>query len=136
MWDKIIDKQVSVDQGMKKMWEAARDGKEKSAAFLAASGKVLCDLNDVISRATNELEQLVDQYSELSLSGSFSAQVGSAVRLLEQNYAGLEKKGVDQDQRQKVKRSLDHMKKKLALLNTAKENTEESVGMGYQRSFG
>jgi hypothetical protein len=93
MWEQLTDTHVSVDQNMKKKWEAARDGKEKAAALVEASEKVLRDLNQVINRATNDLEQLVERYADLSLSGSFSAQVGSAVRLLEQNYAALEKKG-------------------------------------------
>ena len=137
MWEPIVDTHVSVDQNMKKRWEAARDGKEKAAALVEASRQVLRDLNNVISYATNNLEQLVERYADLSLSGNFSAQVDSAVRLLEQNYAVLEKKGVNEDQLQKVKRSLDHMKRKLALLTTSKENTQkESVGIGSQKSFG
>ena len=107
---------------MKKKYEAAKGGKEKTAALVAASEKVLRDLNQVTGRATTELEQLVERYADLSLSGSFSAQVGGAVRLLEQNYAALEKKGVGREQLQKVKRSLEHMKRKLELLHKAKEN--------------
>jgi len=133
MWEQLIDTQVSVDQNMKKKWEAARDGKEKGAALIGASEKVLHDLNQIISRATNDLEQLVERYADLSLSGSFSAQVGSAVRLLEQNYASLEKGGVGREQLQRVKRSLDHMKRKLELLHITKENVQkESSGVGSQ----
>ena len=113
--------QVSVDQNMKKRWEAARNGKEKTAALVGASEKVLHDLNRVTILATNDLEQLVEQYADLSLSGSFSAQVASAVRLLEQNYVVMENKGVSPEQLQKVKRSTDHMKRKLELLNKARE---------------
>ena len=106
---------------MKKYYEAAKDGKEKTAALVGVSKKVQRDLTQIISRATNDLEQLVERYADLSLSGSFSAQVGSAVKLLEQNYAGLEKKEVDREQLHKVRRSLDHMKRKLELLNKARE---------------
>lgn len=126
-WEPRHDTQVSVDQNMKKRWEEAKNGKERAETLVVASEKVLHDLNQIINRATNDLEQLVGDYGELSLSGSFSAQVGSAVKLLEQNYAALEQKleqnGVGEDQLRKVKRSMDHMKKKLALLNDSKENT-------------
>ena len=101
-------------------YEAAKDGKEKTAALVEASERILRDLNRIISGATSEMEQLVEKYAKLSLSGSFSAQVGSAVRLLEQNYAALEKKEVDPEQLQRVKRSLDHMKRKLDLLSTTR----------------
>ena len=113
--------QVSVDETMKERWEAARNGKEKTAALVGASEQVLRDLNQVIDRATTELEQLVGWYASLSLSGNFSAQVGSAVRLLEQNYVVMEKKGVSPEQLHRVQRSTDHMKRKLELLNKARE---------------
>jgi hypothetical protein len=50
--------------------------------------------------------------------------VASTVRLLEQSYVALEKKGVDPAQLQKVKASLDHMERKLEVLNKAKETAE------------
>jgi hypothetical protein len=120
IWKQLTDAQVSIDRNMKKNYEKAKDGKEKAAALVEASEQVLHDLNQVIGYATGNLEQQVEQYANLSLSGSFSAQVGSAVRLLEQNYAALETKDVDPDQLKKVKRSLDHMKRKLELLNKAR----------------
>jgi hypothetical protein len=116
-WEQQIDTQVSVDQDMKKKWEVARGGKEKTAALIEVREKVLNDLNRVINRSTNDLVQLVERYARLALSGSFSAQVASAVGLLEQNYISLEKKRVSQDQLQKVKASLDHMKRKVELLS-------------------
>ena len=121
IWEQLTDTQVAVDQEMKKKWETAKDGKEKTAALVEASERILQDLNRVIGRASNELEQLAGKYAELALSGSFSAQVGSAVRLLEQNYAVLKKKDVDPEQLQRVKRSLDHMQRKQNLLNKTRE---------------
>ena len=118
-WENVSMMQVSVDQGMKE-WEAAKDGKERTAILAAVREKVQRDLNQITNSATSELIQLVERSARLSLSGGFSAQVESAVRLLEQHYTGLEKICVDQDQLQKVKVSLDHMKRKLALLNIAK----------------
>lgn len=60
-------------------------------------------------------------------------QASSAIRLLEQNYSTLETKGVGPDQLQKVKESLDYMKRKLELLNTSKEHArKERVGVSHQ----
>jgi hypothetical protein len=59
-----------------------------------AHQKIESDLDLVINRATDDLGQLVERYARLSLSGSFSAQVDSAIRLLEQNYMALERKGI------------------------------------------
>jgi hypothetical protein len=116
---------------------AAKDGRGRKRCSIAFREKALRDLNQVINGATGDLAELVERYTRLSLSGSFSAQVGSAVRLLEQHCTALEKKGVDQDQLQKVKESLDHMKRKLELLNNAKEKArKQSVGIGHSsRSF-
>jgi len=116
----VIDTQVLVDENMKKKWEVAKDEKEKTAVLIETHGKALYDLDRVIIGATDNLAQLVEQYARLALSGSFSAQVASAVRLLEQNYTALDKKGVDQHQLQRVTVSLVHMKRKLELLDNAK----------------
>ena len=119
-WVEVNDTQVLVDSNMKEQYEAAKDGKEQTAAIVAASEKVLVDLDQVINRAIDSLTQLVDRYARLSLSGSFAAQVNSAVRLLEQNYLALEGKGVGPDQLQRVKENLDYMKRKPGLLINAR----------------
>ena len=108
-----------------KEWEAAKDGTERTAILNTVREKVLRELNQIIDVAANDLAQLVERYSRLSLSGSFVAQVNSAVRLLKQHYIALEKKGVDQDQLQRVKVSLDQMKRKLEFLNNAKATTRK-----------
>ena len=120
-WEKGIDKQVTVDQDMKQRWEVAKDGKEKTVALIKAGGNALNDLSQVVDRATNDLAQLAEDYASLSLSGSFSAQMEKAVRLLGQRYKGMEEKGVGQDHLKRVKEGLDNMEKKLELLQTVKE---------------
>jgi CCR4-NOT transcriptional regulation complex NOT5 subunit len=109
-----------IDQSVKKKWGATKDGKGKTAVLIAPWEKELQDLNQIINSATNELAEQVERYDQLSLSGSLSAQVGSAIRLLEQHYRALENKGMDPNQLQKVKESLDLLKRKLDLLNSAK----------------
>ena len=138
-WERITDTQVSVKQNMKK-WEAAKDGAKKTALLDTIRDQVLSDLDRIVNTATDDLAQLVEQYSRLSLSGSFSVQVDRAVRLLEQRYSWLEgtrvcqegtrvyQEGtrVYQDQVQKVKDSLDHMVRKLELLNCARAKAQGS----------
>jgi hypothetical protein len=127
MWQQVIDTQVSIDKDMKEKWEKAKSGKEKNEALIATSQEVLNQLDQVIDNATKDLAQLVEDYAGLSLSGSFSAQVKSAVRLLEQKYKAMETKGVSQEQLEKVKGSLDVMKKKLVLLEAAKMMAQEET---------
>jgi hypothetical protein len=131
-WEQVTGTQTSVDQKMKE-WEAAKDGTERTAILIAVRESVVHDLDQIINGATNDLTQQVERYARLSLSGSFSEQVGSAVRLLEQNYIGLEKKGVGHDHLQRVKESLRNMKRKLEILNKANENArKERVEIGHR----
>ena len=122
-----MNTQAPVDQEMKK-WEMVKNGTEKTAILVAVREKVFHELDQVINGATNDLERQLERYMHLSLSGSLSAQVGSAVKLLEENYIALEERGVSQDHLQRVKRSLGHMKRKLQLLN-ASRSTDEREGL-------
>lgn len=127
-----MNAQASVDQSMRE-WVAAKDGTEKRTILVAVREKVVHDLDQIIDGATKDLAQQVERYAHLSLSGSFSAQVGSAVRLLEQNYIGLEKKGVSQDHLHRVQESLGNMKRKLEILNIANEKArKERVEISHQ----
>jgi len=104
--------------------------KEKTAALIAVNEMVLHDLNQSINRATNNLAPLLEQYAYLSLTGSFSVQMESAVDLLEQKYIMMEQAGVSQDELEKVKKSLDQMNRVLEPLDNTKEiGQEESVGI-------
>ena len=109
------DRQMSVDDDMKKKWEAAKNEKEKAAIHIALNGMVLHDLNQVINRAPSDLVQLVEQYAPLAWSGSVLEKLGCTARRLEQMYKVMEEKGVSQDLLQQVKESLDRMKRTLCL---------------------
>ena len=121
VWEKANDTQVLVDQNMKKRWEEAKDGKENTTAIVVAGQKAVSDLDQAINSAINNLAQLVERYARLSLSGNIAAPVNSTVRLL-----ALEGKGVGPDQLQRVNESLDHMRRKLELLNSMRGNCQGS----------
>ena len=126
-WTQVIDTQVLIDQNVQRKWAAAKDGKGKMAVLSAFRERVLRDLDQIINGATSDLAQHVERYTLLSLSGNFSAQVTSVVRLLEQKYIALYMKGVGPDQLQKVKESSEHMKRKLEILteeNARKDHVE------------
>ena len=131
-WEQVIDTQVLGDQDMEQKWERAKDEEGKTVVLPTFREKVLHQLDQVI---IDDLAQLVEQYSGLSLSGGFSAQLDEKVRLLEHRYLVLKGNGADQVQIQTVDESLDLMKKKLELLNNAKENARkqtQSVGIRSQ----
>ena len=118
---------MTVDDDMKKQWQAARDENAKTAALVATSKQALEDLNRVTDDALDELAVWAAEYAELSLSGSFSAPLEKAIRLLEQRCRNMEEKGVSREQLVKVRESLEKMKQRLDLLGKAKGKVREGV---------
>jgi hypothetical protein len=124
-WVQISDKS---DPAMKEKWQNAKDDKEKNKVLRTSSQQALNRCSQRIDDAMRELAQSAEEYSRLSLLGSFSAQVEKAVRLLKLRYKGMEEKvvikeenGVIKEQLRKVKESLDLMEKNLELLTRANE---------------
>jgi hypothetical protein len=111
---------VLTDEHVKEKRGAAKDG-------ITSREKELRDLNQLINGATNSLAGQVERYNRLSLSGSLSAQIGSAVRLLKQHHTALENKGMGPDQ------LLVLLNRKLVLLNSAKgQARNKRVGIASQ----
>ena len=120
-WEQVYEVQVSVDDNMKKQWEAAKKEKERIDALCAMSKSAPEALNRIIDEATDELAQLVEEYARLALSKSFSAPLEKAIRLLEQRCKGMEDKEVDLELLTKVQTSLEYMKGRRELLRKANE---------------
>ena len=120
-----IDNQVLVDEDMKRKWDKAKDGKERTAALIAVNEMALHILNQVSNCATGDLVQLVKQYADLSLVGSCSAWAESVIKYLE--FTLNTTMSWDIGQREIVEESLGHMKRKLELLNKIEEDTQRGV---------
>lgn len=139
---------MSVDDNMKRQWDAAKDKKEMTEALVATSESVLSDLSHAMDEAMDELARSAEHYACLSLSGCFSAPLEKAIRLLEQRCNGLEEKGVGPEQLERMHRSLDQMKGRLDILRKAKEKVvvtkakevwekvTEPVQEGARKAFG
>ena len=95
--------------------------KERTAALIAVYKIVLHDLEQAISRATNSLAPLLEQYASLSLTGGFSVQMRSTVKFLEEKYIVMEETGVSQGELSRIERRLYYMKRGLELLDNTKE---------------
>jgi len=126
-WEQAYEAQVSVDDDMRKRWEAAKDEKERTDALFATSKTALEDLSYIIDEATCELARLAEEYASLALSGSYSAPLEKAIWLLEQRCRGMEEKGVGLELLTKVRTTLDDMKGRLELLRKAREKLREGV---------
>ena len=120
-WVQVQETKVSVDDKMKKQWDAAKDEKEKTEALVATSTAALGDFSDAMDEAMDELARLAEEYAGLSLSGCFSAPLEKAIRLLEQRCRAMEEKGVSPEQLERMRASLEQMKGRLDLLRKAKE---------------
>ena len=75
-----IDGQVLFDEDMKMKWDEAKDGKETTMTLIAVNEMVLHKLNTAIECAMGDLVHLVEWYDDLSLAGSYSAEVKGVVR--------------------------------------------------------
>ena len=127
-WVQISD---NSDLAINERWQTARDD-EKNEVLRTISRQALDGCNQRIDDATQHLAQLAEEYSRLSLSGSFSAQVEKAVKLLKLRYEAMEQNGVSGDHLRKVKESLDLMEKKLELLIRANEIPRSNPHISHQ----
>ena len=126
-WEQVHEAQLSVDDDMRKQWEAAKDEKARTEALLVTSKGALEDLSRIIDEAMDELARLAEEYGKLSLSGSFSAPLEKVISLLEQWCKGMEEKGVPSELLAKVRTTLDDMKVRLDLLRQANEKVRKEV---------
>jgi DNA repair ATPase RecN len=109
---------------MKEKWDEAKDGKETTTTLIAVNEMVLHELNQAIDCAMGNLVQLVERYDRLSLVVSYSAQVRSAIKVLED----MKERTIWMSTLEKAKESLDYMKRMLELLNEAEDAKKGSAG--------
>ncbi|PBK60457.1 hypothetical protein ARMSODRAFT_944889 [Armillaria solidipes] len=115
--------EVKVNQEAKAKFENAQNAK-KGAEELKNQVNKKAVLQDRIKNATEELGRLVEHYSNLSLSGSFTGQVETAVKMLEQNLGGMRESRAARETIDKVQASLDSMREKLEVLKEANRNKQ------------
>jgi hypothetical protein len=104
-------------------WDRAKDRKEMTTTLIAVNEMVLHELNKAIDCAMGNLGRLVERYDRLSLVVSYSAQVRSAIKVLED----MKERTIDKDKPEKATESLGHMKRKLELLNKVEEDAKEGA---------
>ena len=119
---------MTVDEEMKTQWEAAKDEKERTEALLAGSQRTLDSLSSTVEAGMDALEELQEEYARLSLSGSFSGPLEKAIRLLELHFRNMEQKGVSGDQLEKLRGSVEEMKKRLNVLKKAEKGIVTKLG--------
>ena len=118
-WVQVQETKVSIDDNMKRQWEAAKDEKEKTEALVATSKRALDDLGHAMDR-TNELARLLGEYADLSLAGCFSGPLEKTIRLLQLRCRAMEGKGASPEQLGRMQGSLEQMKGMLAEVKEAR----------------
>lgn len=121
-WVQIRGPQETVDDDMRRQWEAAKDEKERIAALIALSECTLSRLSSTIDEGMDELERLMEEYACFSISDSFSGPLEKAIRRLELHCESMEEQNISPDQLEKMRYSVETMKRRLDLLKEAKEN--------------
>jgi len=118
-WVKSINTGTSVDEDMKKRWEAAKDQKKNTETLIATHKSALGDLSRATGSTMDELSRLVEGYDGFALSRSFSAHMEKTIKFMEQRHTDREE-GASQDRLENTRCGLEQMKKKLDLLRLAK----------------
>ncbi|KZV68359.1 hypothetical protein PENSPDRAFT_634475 [Peniophora sp. CONT] len=137
LWIEVPDTQVEIDHNMKRKWEEAKEGKERNEVAMAALQKAHDNLATAIVEGTDKLTELASEFSNLSLSGSFSAPVEKAIALYEQKLQAMRgDPSIDVEQLRQVEASLNTMKKKRALLQGAYAKAKEGTTAMYSKAKG
>lgn len=124
-WVRVQDTQVSVENDLKGGSEMEKNDNETTMALTATSRRALSNLNRIINESMGELARSAAEYAHLSLSGCFSAPLERAISLVEQQCKGMEEKGVDREQLEMVRCSLEEMKERLDLLREAQKRSSK-----------
>ncbi|KAJ7226853.1 hypothetical protein GGX14DRAFT_530807 [Mycena pura] len=129
LWKQVPESQITIDEDMKQTWEQAKGEQEQNELILAQMQQTLNELSKSVDDSTETLARLAVDYANLSLSGSFSAQINKAINLLRQDFKSMQQKGVDQESLRKMKDSIDTMEKKLEVLKEANAKAKEGTTM-------
>src|SRR5258708_740113 len=102
----VSNQQPAADQPLKNSWKVVKI-EEATAALIAVKEMALHDFSQAVDHATNDLMVLVEQFDNLSLTGSVLAQMRRAVRLMEDEFKEV---GIGRVRLIAVQKHLHHMK--------------------------
>lgn len=80
-----------------------------------------------MDHTTDKPPRLAEDYADPWPSGSLSAHVKEAIRMLAQNHMYMEENGVSQEQLENMRSSLERMKRELDLLRKPTEIVRKGV---------
>ncbi|KAJ7729478.1 hypothetical protein B0H16DRAFT_1775960 [Mycena metata] len=134
VWKERDETQISIDEGMKAKWEGAKQGRAKDEAALKAMRQTLTDIDRIVENNMVELADLAEEYSQMSLSGSFSAHLERGITLLETHLALSYESNIDSDQMRRLEENVAELKRKLDVLkkaNSFKQKAKDFAKKGW-----
>ncbi|KAM6499736.1 hypothetical protein JOM56_005244 [Amanita muscaria] len=129
-WRQKDHQTIVIDQDAEKKYKEAKNENEKQEALKATIQKTINDLNEEIEDCLNRLGLLTEEYTRLSLSGSFAGPVRKTVVLLELNLECMRNIGTDSESVRKVEQSWERMKEMLRVLERARATVQQQIVRG------
>ncbi|KAM6499732.1 hypothetical protein JOM56_005240 [Amanita muscaria] len=126
-WQQKDHQRIVINRDAEKKYNAAKNENEKQEALKATIQETINNLSEEIENCLNRLALLTEEYAKLSLSGSFTGQVGKTVLLLELNLESMRNNGTDSELVRKVAESLERMKEMLNILEEAKAKVRQQI---------
>jgi hypothetical protein len=122
-WESVIDTQVTVDHSMKNRWESAKGIQAQTEVALAAMKQSMAELERSKAEHSDSLARVLDEYSALSLGGSFVGQVRKTISLLKQKLEGLRNSGTKAEDIEKIEASMGALQRKLKALEPVEKRS-------------
>ncbi|KZT33515.1 hypothetical protein SISSUDRAFT_992946 [Sistotremastrum suecicum HHB10207 ss-3] len=121
IWEEHKEEVKAVDEEAKAKFKEALLDRCGGEWMRTWHSKQIKRLDSELADATNEIRTQAQAYASLSLSGSFSAQLYKAIKVLEMNLENIKGKETDPDTIQGIEDSIAQLKEKLRILQSDAE---------------
>ncbi|PFH47907.1 hypothetical protein AMATHDRAFT_49934 [Amanita thiersii Skay4041] len=118
-WTQKAETQTRVDANAERKYKDAEGNKAKQEQLKIAVDREISRLDKELDNLLILVGDLTQSYAKLSLSGSFAGQVRKSVRLIETNLEAMRNSKADAKSIEKMEKSLESMKEKLRIVETA-----------------
>ncbi|PFH47908.1 hypothetical protein AMATHDRAFT_87438 [Amanita thiersii Skay4041] len=118
-WTQRADTQVWVDYDAERRYKDAESNKAKQEQLKIMTDREISRLDKELDNLLILVGDLMQSYSKQSLLGCFAGQVRKSVRLIETNLEAMRNSKADAKSIEKMEKSLESMKEKLRIVETA-----------------
>ena len=119
-WQEVYGTETRTDEETKRKFDRAANGAERKRVMRETVEQRLAAVQDDIAGATASVSALVEGYAGLSLSGSFTSHIHTAIKLLNVNLESLRHDTAPRETVEQMEQSIAALEEKLAVLQTAR----------------